>query len=249
MNFVKQDSIKWASRYIIGTISQIGVVCFIVAILRINNIQYDSKLNLIFLAIGGLSSATWGTIISKKSQRIKSYKEVLKDFFSIKQPLKCYALVLIYLFIIFGQVIVLGKINDGVQWYTFIILFVQSILFGGIEEIGWRYTYQPLLEKRVSFQEASIITWLSWGTWHYMYFYFTNTLGNINHISFIVSLLASCFILGSIYRVTKSLWLCVMYHALLNVFSQTMGASTFVYTVATTFLCIGISIFLVRKNK
>lgn len=247
MNFYKCNSTKWALIYFIGAITQIGIICFCVTILRFYNIVYNSAIDLFFLAIGGLSSATWGVIVSRKLYSI-SYKEIIKDFFCIKQPLKYYLMILLYFFIIFGQTIIIRNGNKEVVLYNIIITFIQSILFGGIEEIGWRYTYQPLLEKKISFEVSCIITWLSWGVWHYMYFYFTNSLDNVNLISFFMGLLGTSFILGSIYRISNSLWLCVMYHALLNTFSQVIGASTFEYTVITILICIVIAIFLVKIN-
>jgi len=34
-------------------------------------------------------------------------------------------------------------------------------------------------------------------------------------------------VLGSIYRITNSLWLCVLYHALLNAFTQSLIIANF----------------------
>lgn len=67
-------------------------------------------------------------------------------------------MIALFLMILFGVQIVTGKIVDGVMWYTFPMLFVQAVVFGGIEEIGWRYTFQPLVEKSLPFEIASIIT-------------------------------------------------------------------------------------------
>ena len=216
----KQD-IRWEKVYLLGTILQMAVICGIVEILRINNIQYPDIINLVFLALGGTSSAMWGIIVSKKSGRINSYKQILRDFFYMRVSIKLYGLMILFLMILFGTQILSGRLVSGVKWYTFILLFGQAIIFGGIEEIGWRYTFQPILEKNMSFELASLITFVSWGTWHYMYFYITDSLTQIDHSTFLIGLLGSCFIIGALYKVSYSLWLCVMYHCLLNVLSQT----------------------------
>lgn len=210
--------------YWLGALLQMSIICIIAAILRQNQISYPPILDMLFMIIGGVSTALWGIIVSVKYKNITGLT-ILREFFHIKQPILSYGMVLIFILIIFGIPILRQSFVEGVQWYSFIILFLQAIVFGGIEEIGWRYTWQPIIERKVSFPLASIATFVSWGIWHYMYFYVTDTLGNMEHISFLIGLLGSCFILGAIYKVTKSLWLCVLYHCLLNVFSQTLQAN------------------------
>lgn len=65
-----------------------------------------------------------------------------------------------------GIKILLEKIN--ISYPTACSLLFLA--FGGIEEIGWRYTFQPLLEESIPYEVASLVTFLCWGTWHYMYF-------------------------------------------------------------------------------
>ena len=126
---------------------------------------------------------------------------------------------------------------------------MSGIILGGIEEIGWRYTYQPLLEEKMPYEIASICTFISWGVWHYMYFYVTDTLAVVSHGAFLCGLLASCFILGAIYRLTKSLWLCVLYHVMLNVFSQILAAPSLGQVLITTLISVTLSSILVRRTK
>lgn len=239
---------KWSIVYLAGAILQMALVCGIKVILTIMNIQYPAVCDLIFLILGGTSSAIWGIIVSKKSRRISKYTDILKDYFGLNQSAKLYGLVILFLLILFGVQIITGKTADGVMWYTFPIIFVQAIVFGGIEEIGWRYTFQPLLEKSICYELASFITFLSWGIWHYMYFYITDTISTIEHKTFLIGLLGSCFILGAIYNIGQSLWLCVLYHCLLNMFSQTLVANNFTMTIICNAVCICLAIIIVRKN-
>ena len=44
----------------------------------------------------------------------------------------------------------MGGMLQVKNWYTPVILVVKAILFGGIEEIGWRYTFQPIIEEQHS---------------------------------------------------------------------------------------------------
>ena len=233
--------------YWVGSISQMFLACIIIFILKFNEIQYPEVLNILFLIVGGSSSAVWGIIVSIKYKYSRSGIEILKEFFNIKQSLLCYCIVIVFIIIVFGTQIFRGNVLDNVYWYTFLILFIQSIVFGGIEEIGWRYTWQPIIEKSISFEMACICTFGSWSLWHYMYFYLTNSLSMINHVSFLIGLLGSCFILGAIYKISKSLWLCVLYHCILNVLSQTLIANTLKIVIICNSICIILSILIVRK--
>lgn len=236
--------------YILGTMLQMLLCCTIMMVLRIQQISYSPIWNIVFLIIGGSSSALWGIIVSVLTVDDKSVWSIAKDFFNLKQNASNYALTLVFLFIIFTPSVLANGFIEGTKWYTFFFLFAQAIIFGGIEEIGWRYTFQPLVEKKLSFEIACIITFICWGTWHYMYFYLTDTLQTINHLSFCIGLLGSCFILGTIYRRSKSLWLCVFYHCMLNVFSQTIQTSSLPIVLITNGICILGCIILVQvENK
>lgn len=236
---------KAALTYWIGSILQMFLVCAMLFILRVNHINYPQVLNLVCLIVGGTSSALWGIIISVK-HNTPAFK-ILYDFFNVKQSLPYYSMVFIFVLILFGMQVVRGNTVNNVQWYTFFILFAQAIIFGGIEEIGWRYTWQPMIEKRVSFEVACVCTFGSWGLWHYMYFYLTNSLSAIHHTSFLIGLLGSCFILGAIYRVSRSLWLCVFYHCLFNVFSQILVEASLRSVMIGNAIAITLSIVIVRK--
>ena len=114
-------------------------------------------------------------------------------------------------------------------WYIPLSLFLKALIFGGIEEIGWRYIFQPALQERFSYFLSTLMTFGAWGIWHFMYFYIEGTVLQVNVIDFLAGLLTSCFMLSALYIKTKSLWICVMTHALFNVFSQiTTGGSSYV---------------------
>ncbi|MBP3886449.1 MAG: CPBP family intramembrane metalloprotease [Cellulosilyticum sp.] len=246
---IHKQGIREIKIYLFGTMLQMALICCLVAILKTANIQYPDVLNLLFIAIGGTSSALWGMIVSKKSGHILSYKQVLKDFFSLKASIRLYLLVLGFLFVIFGKQIILGKVQSNVHWHTFVLAFITAIIFGGIEEIGWRYTFQPLLEKKFPFEIASLMTFLAWGIWHYMYFYIVDGFEGLVHSTFLIGLLGSCFIMGAIYKVSQNLWLCVMYHCLLNVFSQTLIPNQISEVIIYNGIAILVAIVMVRNES
>lgn len=240
---------KAITLYLSGTLGQIGIVCIFVLILRRMGmvVDYTTPLGIMAVALGGVSSALWGTIIAIKYKKY-SFKKVLRDFFAIKQKCSSYLLALMFLSLFFCYVAFNGKLTIA-TWYTPIILFFQMIIFGGIEEIGWRYIFQPILQERHNYIISTLITFFSWGVWHFSFFYIDGSLSQINVVEFSIGLLVNCFILSALFIKTKSLWICVMTHALINVLSQlAIGGNSYV-GYASKVIIIVIAIIISIKNE
>ena len=206
--------------YLSGTLGQILLASLIVLILRAGEVRvdYGTPIGLFTLMLGGLSSAIWGAIISIRYHH-SSFKQLVSDFFQVKQPLINYLLVLIFIGLDFLPLVLSGKMIIP-TWYLPIILFVKALVFGGIEEIGWRYFFQPTLQEKLTYLVSTLCTFVAWSLWHLLYFYIDGSLASIHLLPFLLGLLSNCFILSAIYTKTRSLWLCVMTHALINALSQ-----------------------------
>ena len=208
------------SMYLLGTFGQVLGVSLLVWFLRVGGVKFDftSPMGIIAVIVGGLSSALWGSLASI-SYHQSSFKQVLKDFFQVKQAPLNYLLVLIFIGLDFLPLVLSGKMIIP-TWYLPIILFVKALVFGGIEEIGWRYFFQPTLQEKLTYIVSTLCTFVAWSLWHLLYFYIDGSLAMVNLIPFLLGLLSNCFILSAIYTKTRSLWLCVMTHALINALSQ-----------------------------
>ena len=208
------------SMYLLGTFGQVLGVSLLVWFLRAGGVKVDftSPMGIIAVIVGGLSSALWGGLASI-SYHQSSFKQVLKDFFQVKQAPLNYLLVLIFIGLDFLPLVLSGKMIIP-TWYLPIILFVKALVFGGIEEIGWRYFFQPTLQEKLTYLVSTLFTFLAWSLWHILYFYIDGSLTTIHLLPFLLGLLSNCFILSVIYTKTRSLWLCVMTHALINALSQ-----------------------------
>ncbi|MTQ29708.1 CPBP family intramembrane glutamic endopeptidase [Streptococcus salivarius] len=212
--------------YLAGTLGQILLVSLLVWLLRAGGVRvdYGTPIGLFTLMLGGLSSAIWGAIISIRYHH-SSFKQLVRDFFQVKQaPLK-YLLVLIFIGLDFLPQVFSGEMIIP-TWYLPIILFVKALVFGGIEEIGWRYFFQPTLQEKLTYLVSTLFTFLAWSLWHILYFYIDGSLTTIHLLPFLLGLLSNCFILSVIYTKTRSLWLCVMTHALINALSQLSSAES-----------------------
>lgn len=208
------------SMYLLGTFGQVLGVSLLVWFLRAGGVKVDftSPMGIIAVIVGGLSSALWGSLASI-SYHQSSFKQVLKDFFQVKDSFANYCLVLVFLILDFFPFILGGKITTQ-SIVLPVVLFFKALLFGGIEEIGWRYFFQPTLEEKIPYLSATLITFLAWSSWHLLYFYIDDSLAVIQLLPFLVGLLTNCFILSALYHKTQNLWICVMTHALINALSQ-----------------------------
>ena len=206
--------------YLSGTFGQILLVSLLVWLLRAGEVRvdYGTPIGLFTLMLGGLSSAIWGAIISIRYYH-SSLKKLVRDFFQVKQALLNYLLVLIFIGLDFLPQVFSGEMIIP-TWYLPIILFVKALIFGGIEEIGWRYFFQPTLQEKLTYLVSTLCTFVAWSLWHLLYFYIDGSMATVHLLPFLLGLLSNCFILSAIYTKTRSLWLCVMTHALINALSQ-----------------------------
>lgn len=243
------DRKKALKIYWIGTIGQILVISILVWLLRSNGmkVDYTTSLGMVAIAIGGISSALWGSIIAIKYKKV-TLKEILIDFVNVKQSFSSYVLVLIFLLLEFCYVLIGGHFQIN-AWYIPIILFLKAIIFGGIEEIGWRYTFQPILEEKLNYILSTIITFVSWGIWHFLYFYIEGTVHQVRVFEFLFGLLISCFIFSALYSTTKSLWVCVMTHALVNTIMQMSCGGNSYLSISCKIIIIIIAIVISNKAK
>ena len=244
MNSLRSNALKL---YLLGTLGQITLVCLVVFFLRQSGIivDYTTTIGIVAIVIGGISSAQWGTIVAIKYKKI-DFKTVISDFFRVKQSYKNYLLVILFLSVNFSYVIFGGNVTITL-WYIPIIMFLKHIAFGGLEEIGWRYLFQPLLQERLSYITSTVLTFIAWGTWHFLFFYIDGSLAQVSVIPFLVGLLTNSFLLSTLYNITNSLWICAVTHSLINVCSQIFeGGNTYV-----SYLCKAVVIVLaiILSNK
>lgn len=85
-----------------------------------------------------------------------------------------------------------------------------------------------------------------WGIWHFLYFYIEGSIQFVQVSSFLLGLLINCFILSALYYKTKSLWICVMTHALINTLSQISVGGNLIVSMICKVIIICIAIFISR---
>lgn len=233
--------------FLVGALLQMGFAVALKFLFHELHLE-NAVTQLVLLVLGGTSTALWGCVVAIKSHKARNGWAIISDFFHLKAGVRYYLFIAGILLLLFGASIVSGHFAPNVVWYSFFIFFAQALLFGGIEEIGWRYTFQPGLETVLPFAVSCLVTFICWGTWHYMYFYITDVVANVSHLGFLMGLLVNCFVLGALYRCTQNLWLCVFFHSCVNALSQIYQAASLAYTLPVALLCIGLSLWVVYAH-
>lgn len=157
------------------------------------------------------------------------------------------ALLFLYQFLTFYLFPMEGIGSTGIV--PFIGLWASQVLLGGgMEEGGWRGYLQQAFEKRLPAVVSVIGVSIVWALWHLPYFFLPGTfLSGNNFLFYMVTTTATAFTLTAIYKMTKSVLLCTLFHGWQNAIVMSvpadMGHPGFlimfgIQTVVSIILCI-----------
>ncbi|WP_422486906.1 CPBP family intramembrane glutamic endopeptidase [Gudongella sp. DL1XJH-153] len=135
--------------------------------------------------------------------------------------------------------------------YLLLPAMVTNIIFGGLEEIGWREVLLPEFMKRYPTSIATLFTSLIWSFWHLpLWFINSSPQQNMNPLVFIILGLCFSLILTVIYLNTRSIFLCIITHSLFNSYSGIIFIPfTSVYLELLTMLAFSLAIYLIFMNR
>ena len=155
-------------------------------------------------------------ITLKKKEDI-SFKEYIKR--SLKTPKPLITIIVIGLFMVLAFLFALCYgIPNGASWIMMPLGFIVMLPLVGIaEEIGWRGFLQAELEKEFSFPVATSIVAVIWFVWHLPIWVMpsSNHFGD-NLIGFGIMIFVWSFVSAAIYKSTKSVLACAIYHSFIN---------------------------------
>lgn len=164
----------------------------------------------------GWSPTIASYIVLKKNKQIDSFKGWIKNIFDFKHNALSYLLVIgLSVLFILPQCLIAGY-DNGTPFFAIIVMMPMMLILGGLEEAGWRYILQPDLEERHSFVISTIIVSLIWWLWHYPLLYIQDSLQGNHYFVFGIKVFGLSFALACIRKCTKSVWLCVLLHCIVN---------------------------------
>jgi membrane protease YdiL (CAAX protease family) len=187
-------------------------ICLICSVIGIT--LADNYLLYIPYLLGGFSPTIASLIVTKNQKRLKEW---LADVFDFKHNLFSYiAVIVLSVLFVLPQCLISGY-KMGAPLYTIVFMVPIMLLGGGLEEAGWRYILQPLLEKKHTFVVATLLTGILWWVWHLPLFFIqgVSQYGQ-NFFAFGINVLGLSFALASIRKTAKSVWLCVLFHCMIN---------------------------------
>lgn len=144
-------------------------------------------------------------------------KQMFHDIFYTEHKGKTFLVTGAFCLLALVYAILFGTPN-GSPWYMLPLGFLIMIPFVGIaEETGWRGLLQPELDKRMSFPFSVLLTAAIWFVWHFPVFLdpTSNHYGD-SAIGFGITIFIWSFSLAAIYKATKSVIACAMYHAFID---------------------------------
>ena len=214
MNGEKKMENSKLKKYLIRTFAISWISWSILALLVKNDILvFSSMVGAILFIIGGFAP----TISAISLQEKKSFKAIINFIFTNKKKSIKYLL----LFCLF-EVLTIGlssmELNPGLPLYTLPFVFlVCTFVGGGNEELGWRGTMQPILERKVAFPVATLITGIVWSIWHLpLWFIEGTTQQNIPFLLFSVYAIFLSYWLACVYKKTNCVFYCAILHGLSN---------------------------------
>lgn len=155
-------------------------------------------------------------IILKRHKKIGSVKDFCKLILHTANVKKTVLITAAFCAAASCAAIIYGT-RTGSPWYLFIIAFPVLIIGGGVEEIGWRGFLQPALEKKFPFFIATLMVSAIWIAWHLpLWMQPSSHHYGDSLIGFAITFTVWAFAGAAIYKFTKSVIACVMYHTFIN---------------------------------
>jgi len=183
---------------------------------RFGYLEFGTPLSMVLFIIGVIAPAIATFIVLPKNSVI-TVKELFKATFAIKQPVIMYLLVIGFVVIYFVTAILTGILEYIYPIYLSLLTVPIMIFAGGLEEVGWRFVLNPALERKLPFALACFITGIIWSLWHLPVFFIDNSpQAEINFFIFTIISIGLSFAYAAVYRISKSIWLCVLIHSLNN---------------------------------
>lgn len=176
-------------------------------------ITFSSVSGTILFVVGGFAP----TISAISLQEKKTFKSIMNFTFSYKK--KSISFLLLFCFL---EILTIGlssmEINPEIPLYAIPVIFlVCTFVGGGNEELGWRGTMQPILEKKTAFPIATLITGIVWSIWHLpLWFIEGTTQQNIPFLLFSIYAIFLSYWLACVYKNTSCVFYCAVLHGLSN---------------------------------
>ncbi len=204
---------------------------------QVNILKFGNAISMLLFILGGITPAICEIWLKKKYSTKEEFKSFILNVKNPKHPVSWYILAIGLAFAACFLPTLWGGATMENPMYLALLELPIMIIGGGLEEIGWRGFLQPTLQKRWSPFTSTIIVGVIWAVWHLpLWFVIGSNQMNMNFLWFSLTALALSFLLTIIYLSTKSIFICIIFHTLINSFWVVFVPLTNVKSGVFTFL-------------
>ena len=105
----------------------------------------------------------------------------------------------------------------GNSLLAFFLYFPWTFLYGGLEEVGWRWFLQEHLSFSKHFMTKMMVLSLVWFLWHIPIYQLPwITAGSSNYLIFYLMILGNTFLFGALKEYSKGAVPCILAHMLID---------------------------------
>ena len=144
-------------------------------------------------------------------------RQMFLNIFRTEEKLKTVLITGVFCLLALLYAVLFGTPN-GSPWYMLPLGFLIMVPFVGIaEETGWRGLLQPEMDMRMPYPFSVLVTAAIWFAWHLPIWIdpTSNHYGD-SVVGFGITILIWAFAMAAIYRATKSVIACAIYHAFMD---------------------------------
>jgi len=202
--------IAWVCEGVLILVEQTGIISGIAGFIIVT----------MYRGIGVASAPAWAMLILlKKHGQIKGFKDFFLRIFKTENIFKTVVITVAFFVCHFFFVMLSGQYL-GDTWYFALsagLWLVVGIIGGGMEEPGWRGFLQPALEGKFPFVVSTLCVGVIWSIWHIpSWFVQSINQSSVNFLSFTLYCIGLSFVMAALYKLTKSVFACVLFHSWSN---------------------------------
>lgn len=191
--------------------------CGLAILTQFNLLKFGTTFSIMLFVLGGIAPAISEIGLKKKYSSQEEFRTFIRNIKNTRLPLAWYLLTIGLAFVACFLPTLWGGATSEKALYIALINFPIMIIGGGLEEIGWRGYLQPTLQKKWSAFTSTLIVGGIWAIWHLpLWFIVGSNQMNMNFLWFTLIALALSFLMTVIYLFTRSIFLCIIFHALIN---------------------------------
>ena len=207
-------------RYLLATFTFSWIFWGIIIIAnQFDLLHYGTPLSMVFFIFGGLMPMICGIWVKKKYSTKDDFKAFTKSIINPRHHLFWYIIVIGLAFIFTFLPTLFGGAKMIQPLYMALLGFPIMIIGGGLEKIGWRGFLQPALQKKFSPLNSTLILGIFWAVWHLpLWFIPGSSQSSWSFLNYLITVIALSLLLAAIYSMTKSIFLCIIFHAFINSF-------------------------------